>query len=52
MKKENWSLNESCQSVTQLNAEHSKSHGSGESQGGEGSALITLRESESRITIY
>jgi hypothetical protein len=32
MKTENGSLNESCQSITQLNAEHSKPHSTGENQ--------------------
>lgn len=42
----------SCQPKTQLNAEPSKSHSNGESQRGKGGTLITLKELESRITIY
>lgn len=51
MKKENWSLNESCQS-TQLNAEHNKPRGTGENQREQGGMLTTLKEFECRTTIY
>lgn len=42
----------SRQSITQLNAKHSKSHSHGERQRGKGTTLITLKEFESTITIY
>lgn len=52
MKKENRSLNESCQSTTQLNAEHNKPCGTGENQREQGGMLTTLKKFERRTTIY